>query len=68
MAGIVPSGQTDLNPALNSVQTMVAMNVGGDGVAQKWLIAVYHNTPAQSHGRPDLAEALTVELRVALKG
>jgi hypothetical protein len=34
------------------------MGFGGEGVTQ--------NTPAQFHGRPDLAEALTAELQALL--
>ncbi len=58
VAGVVPYGETGINPALNAVQTLVAM-----GRDDRWRIAVYQNTPAQLHGRPDLAEALTAELR-----
>ncbi len=31
-----------------------------------WRIALFQNTPAQLHGRPDLANALTEELRAEL--
>jgi uncharacterized protein (TIGR02246 family) len=62
VAGMVPPGQTDLDPAVNTIQTLVA--VKRDEV---WRIALYQNTPAQFHGRPDLSEALTQELRQLLK-
>jgi uncharacterized protein (TIGR02246 family) len=58
VAGMVPPGQADLNPTVNAVQTLVA--VRGD---DRWRIAVYQNTPAAFHGRPDLSQALTEELR-----
>ena len=58
VAGIIPAGQTDLNPALNSVQSLVAVRQDG-----QWRIALYQNTPAAYHGRPDLSQALTAELR-----
>ena len=63
VVGMVPPGQTDLNPAVNAVQTLVAARQGGDGA---WRIAVFQNTPAQFHGRPELAAALTEELRQLL--
>jgi uncharacterized protein (TIGR02246 family) len=46
-----------LAPERNAVQSLVAVRtpVG-------WRIAHLQNTPAQYHGRPDLAEALTKEL------
>jgi uncharacterized protein (TIGR02246 family) len=57
-AGLVPSGQSELNPELNAIQTLVAKQEGG-----RWRIAQFQNTPAQFHGRPEDAEALTNELR-----
>jgi uncharacterized protein (TIGR02246 family) len=60
VSGVVPAGQTNLNPALNAQQTLIAIK--RDGV---WRIALYQNTPAQFHGRPDLAQRLTEELRAA---
>jgi hypothetical protein len=60
VSGVIPAGQSDLNPALNAQQTLIAIK--RDGV---WRIALYQNTPAQFHGRPDLAQRLTEELRAA---
>ena len=60
VAGVVPAGESDLNPALNSVQALVMQKVG-----DRWLIALYQNTPAQFHGRPELVKSLTDELRKA---
>lgn len=62
VAGMVPPGQSDLNPALNAVQTLVAAKRDG-----RWPIAVFQNTPAAFHGRPELTEKLTEELRQALR-
>ena len=61
VAGMVPPGRSDLNPAVNTVQSLVAAKQDG-----RWRIALYQNTPAQFHGRPDLAEELTEELRQLL--
>lgn len=58
VVGMVPPGQTDLNPAVNAMQSMVAAKRAGG-----WRIALFQNTPAQFHGRPHLSEALTEELR-----
>ena len=61
VVGMVPPGQNDINPAVNAVQTLVAVRDEGG-----WRIAVFHNTPAAFHGRPELAEELTEELRELL--
>ncbi|MET0604356.1 MAG: SgcJ/EcaC family oxidoreductase [Baekduia sp.] len=58
VSGVVPAGESDLKPELNAIQSLVAERHGDD-----WKIILYHNTPAQFHGRPELAEALTDELR-----
>jgi uncharacterized protein (TIGR02246 family) len=59
--GMVPPGQTDLNPAANAVQSLVAVQQDGT-----WRIALFHNTPAQYHGRPDLADEHTAQMRDAV--
>jgi uncharacterized protein (TIGR02246 family) len=61
VVGMVPPGQADLTPAVNAIQTLVAVKQDGH-----WRIALFQNTPAQFHGRPDLAAALTEELRQLL--
>jgi uncharacterized protein (TIGR02246 family) len=61
VAGMVPPGQTDLNPAVNTMQSLVATRQDA-----RWQIALYQNTPAQFHGRPELSEQLTAELRQLL--
>ncbi len=61
VTGMVPPGQSDLNPAVNAIQSLVAVKRN-----RQWRIALFQNTPAQFHGRPDLAQALTEELRQLL--
>ena len=60
VAGMVPPGQSDLNPAVNAIQTLVALKEH-----DRWRIALFQNTPAAFHGRPELSEQLTAELRQA---
>jgi len=62
VAGVVPAGASDLNPALNSIQSVVLQKAGG-----RWLISLYQNTPAQFHGRPEVVNSLTEELRQAME-
>jgi uncharacterized protein (TIGR02246 family) len=62
VAGMVPPGRSDLEPALNAIQTLVVANQDG-----AWRIAVLQNTPAAFHGRPELAQSLTEELRGLLR-
>lgn len=61
VVGMVPPGQSDLNPAVNTIQTVVAREHEG-----WWRIALFQNTPAQFHGRPELVQQLTEELRQLL--
>lgn len=60
-AGMVPPGQDDINPEVNTHHTVLARKVD-DG----WSIVLFQNTPAQFHGRPDLKERWTAELRELL--
>jgi uncharacterized protein (TIGR02246 family) len=60
--GLVPPGKEDIDPALNAVQSMIAVQKGGT-----WKIALFHNTPAAYHTRPDAAKQLTDELRARLR-
>jgi len=61
ISGLVPRGKADLDPALNALQTMVAVHTGG-----AWRIELFQNTPATFHGRPELAVHMTEELRAEL--
>jgi uncharacterized protein (TIGR02246 family) len=62
--GMVPAGKNDINPALNAIQTVIAMK-GEDG---NWQISLFQNTPAALHGQPELLEQMNVELRKVLFG
>jgi uncharacterized protein (TIGR02246 family) len=59
--GMIPPGQAELNPAANALQTLVATRSDNG-----WRIAVFQNTPAQFHGRPELVARMTDELRALL--
>lgn len=61
-SGLVPPGKDDIDPALNAVQAMIAVQKGG-----AWKIALFQNTPAAFHERPDLVKKLTEELRARLR-
>ena len=61
VAGMVPAGHAHLNADVNAVQTVVATRTDGE-----WRVTLLQNTPAQFHGRPEAAEALTAELRELL--
>jgi len=58
VVGMLPRGRSELEPARNAHQTLLAVKQGSD-----WRIVLFQNTPAQFHGRPDLVERLTQELR-----
>ncbi|MGD8188773.1 SgcJ/EcaC family oxidoreductase [Brevibacillus ginsengisoli] len=62
IAGMVPRGQSDINPQVNTHHTLVVVNQN-----EKWRIQLFQNTPAQFHGRPELVEQMTEELREQLK-
>jgi uncharacterized protein (TIGR02246 family) len=61
LVGMVPPGQADLNPALHAHQTLIATK--GHGT---WRIVLFQTTPAQFHGRPELVQHMTEELRQLL--
>jgi uncharacterized protein (TIGR02246 family) len=58
VCGMVPRGETDINSDLNAIQALLAVSNNGD-----WRIAAFQNTPAAFHGRADLRQQLTQELR-----
>jgi uncharacterized protein (TIGR02246 family) len=62
ITGLVPPGQLDINPAVNAHQTVIAARHDGT-----WRIMLLQNTPAQFHGRPELARQMTEELQELLK-
>jgi uncharacterized protein (TIGR02246 family) len=62
VAGMVPAGRSALNPDTNAIQVLLATRTD-----TAWQVALFQNTPAQYHGRPETAEALTAELRALSK-
>jgi uncharacterized protein (TIGR02246 family) len=61
VVGMIPPGKTDINPERNAMQSLVAAYTDN-----QWRIALFQNTPARFDGRPELAQALTQELRQLL--
>jgi len=60
IAGMAPPGKAELDPALNAIQSLVAVREG-----DRWRIALFQNTPAALHGRPELVAEMTEELGAA---
>jgi uncharacterized protein (TIGR02246 family) len=58
-AGMIPAGESDFDPALHAVHTVVAVDEGGG----RWRIQLFQATPAAWHQHPEAREALTEELR-----
>jgi uncharacterized protein (TIGR02246 family) len=58
VAGMVPPNGSAIKPERNAIQSLVV--TAEDGAPR---IALFQNTPAQFHGRPELAERLTAELQ-----
>ena len=61
VAGMIQPGKSEIEPSLNAIQTLVAVQKQDD-----FQIAVFQNTPAAFHGRPELSEKLTKELQLIL--
>lgn len=61
-SGLVPAGKDDIDPALNAIQSLVAVRKSGG-----WKISLFQNTPAAFHMRPELGKQLTEELRARLR-
>ena len=61
IAGMIPPGETDIKPEVNTHHTLVLVNN-----EKGWQIELFQNTPAQFHGRPELVEHMTNELRELL--
>ncbi|MCO5991909.1 SgcJ/EcaC family oxidoreductase [Actinoallomurus rhizosphaericola] len=62
IAGMIPPGRTVLDPAANTVQSLVAQQRSG-----VWRIALFHNIQVRYRGRPELARQHTDELRQVLR-
>lgn len=63
VAGMISPATKDINPAVNTVHTLVAVNEG-DG---EWHAALFQNTPAAWHGRPSDAAGSTEERRDVMR-
>src|SRR5262249_48761024 len=63
ISGIVPAGESALNPGITALQATVAARPDGTGRT-----VLFQNTPAQYHGRPELLEQMTRELQQQLSG
>ena len=50
VAGMVLPGQSQINSAVNAIQTLIAQKQHED-----FLITLFQNTPAAFHGRPELS-------------
>ncbi|MGA9288633.1 MAG: SgcJ/EcaC family oxidoreductase [Anaerobacillus sp.] len=61
IAGMVPPGEKEIKSELNTHHTLVLNSNHGH-----WEIELFQNTPAQFHGRPELVEQMTNELRELL--
>ncbi len=61
VAGMVPPGRSDINPAVNAIQSLVAVRYD-----RALRMELFQNTPAAFHGRPELVDALSAELRAAM--
>jgi uncharacterized protein (TIGR02246 family) len=62
VVGMIPPGSGDINPAVNTIQTLVAVQ-NADG----WRVTLFQSTPAAWHGRPQDSAALTEELRDVMR-
>ena len=62
VVGMIPPGNDDINPALNTIQTLVAVE-HADG----WRAAHFQSTPAAWHSRPQERAELTEELRDVMR-
>src|SRR5690348_5427984 len=48
IVGMIPPGKKEIDPATNAIQSLVAVLE-----SDTWKIALFQNTPAQFHGRPE---------------
>ena len=61
VAGMAPRGQKHINPKLNAIQSLMVVNE-----MDHFRIALFQNTPAAFHGRPEMVKELTNELQQEL--
>ena len=62
IAGMIPPGESDIKPDVNTHHTLVLAHK-----EDKWEIELFQNTPAQFHGRPELMDQMTRELRERIR-
>jgi uncharacterized protein (TIGR02246 family) len=62
VVGMIPPNSDDVNPAGNTIQTLVAIQ-NADG----WQAALFQSTPAAWHGRPQDSADLSEELRDVMR-
>ncbi len=60
LVGMVLHGKTQINPAVNAIQTLVAARQRGT-----WRITLLQTTPAAFHGQPEAQTELTSQLQSA---
>jgi uncharacterized protein (TIGR02246 family) len=60
--GMVPPAASELEPATNAIQTLLAVKGGGE-----LQIQLFQNTPAAFHGRRDAARRFTADLAEVLE-
>lgn len=60
VVGMVPPGQARVDPRVNALQSVIAVDTGDE-----MKIALLQNTPAAFHGRPEMVQQLTEELIAA---
>ncbi len=58
VAGMTPPRQSKINPDTNAIQSLIAQKEQED-----FRISLFQNTPAAFHGRPEMAQQLTIELQ-----
>jgi uncharacterized protein (TIGR02246 family) len=57
IVGMAPPGGDAVKPDANALHSLLAVRDG-----EQWRIALFQNTPAQYHGRPELVESHTAEI------
>jgi uncharacterized protein (TIGR02246 family) len=57
IVGMVPPDKKEIDASKNAIQCLVVVSRNN-----VWKIALFQNTPAQFHGRPQLVEEMTKEL------
>ncbi len=62
VAGMVHPGESDIDPTVNAVQSLIAVQTNGE-----WRVALFQNTPAALHGQEELSDQLSTELRAAYR-